>query len=223
MPAVPPIAIQIGSAAHRAPLVELVLALALLSFAPAIVVMFTSFTRIVIVLSLLRSAIGLPSVPPNLVVTGMALVLTFFTMAPTLREIDTRALEPYLRGQETAEQAVAAAQGPLREFMLRQTRDRDIALFVRLARLPQPRTPADLPTYALVPAFVTSELGTAFTLGTLLFLPFVVIDLAVSSTLLSLGMFMLPPTVISLPIKLLLFVLANGWERVIAGVAAGVR
>lgn len=223
MPSVPPITIQIGQAAHRAPLVELALALALLSFAPAIVVMFTSFTRIVIVLSLLRSAIGLPSVPPTMVVTGMALVLTFFTMAPTLQEVNARALQPYLQGQETAEQAMAAAQEPLRAFMLRQTRDRDITLFVRLARLPQPRTPADLPTYALVPAFVTSELGTAFTLGTLLFIPFVVIDLAVSSTLLSLGMFMLPPTVISLPIKLLLFVLTNGWERVIAGVAAGVR
>jgi flagellar biosynthetic protein FliP len=223
VPSAPTITVQIGGAAHRAPVVELMLVLTLLSFAPAIVVMFTSFVRIVVVLSLLRSAIGVPTVPPNMVVTGLALVLTFFTMAPTIQRVNAQAVQPYLAGRMSVEQAMAHAQGPLRRFMLRQVRDRDITLFVRMARLPRPRTPADVPTYVLVPAFVTSELGTAFVLGTLVFLPFVVVDLVVSSTLLSLGMFMLPPTVISLPIKLLLFVLTNGWERVVAGLVASVH
>jgi flagellar biosynthetic protein FliP len=224
MPPLPPVSIQFGGApGQHAPVVELMLVLTLLSFAPAIIVMFTSFTRIVIVLSLLRNAIGVPTVPPNMVVTGLALVLTFFTMAPTLRQVDARAMEPYLAGHLSVDQALAAAQPPLRQFMLRQTHDRDIALFVRIGRLPQPATPADVPTYVLVPAFVTSELSTAFVLGTLVFLPFVVVDLVVSSTLLSLGMFMLPPTVVSLPIKLLLFVLTSGWERVVGGLVAGVH
>lgn len=223
MPSAPTITVQLGGAAHRAPVVELMLVLTLLSFAPAIVVMVTSFVRIVIVLSLLRNAIGVPAVPPNMVVTGLALVLTFFVMAPTIQQVNQRAVHPYLAGQMSVEQAMARAEAPLRQFLLRQVRDRDITLFMRMARLPRPRTPADVPTYVLVPAFVTSELGAAFVLGTLVFLPFVVVDLVVSSTLLSLGMFMLPPTVISLPIKLLLFVLTNGWERVVAGLVASVH
>ena len=199
------------------------LLLTLLSFAPAILIMFTSFVRIVVVLSLLRNAIGAPTVPPNMVVTGLALVLTMFTMAPTFRQIDTTALQPYMAGKVTVEQAVDRAQPPIRAFMFRQTHDRDVALFQQMAHLSRPATQADVPTYVLVPAFVTSELSTAFVLGTLVFLPFVVIDLVVSSTLLSLGMFMLPPTVISLPVKLLLFVLTNGWDRVVGGLVASVH
>ncbi|MHB8733297.1 MAG: flagellar type III secretion system pore protein FliP [bacterium] len=225
MPGMPSISIQFGggAAGGPAPIVELALMLTVLSFAPAILIMFTSFTRIVIVLSLLRNAIGVPTVPPNMVVTGLALVLTFFTMAPTLERVQQDALGPYLAGTVTGDQAIDAAQRPLREFMLRQTHDRDLALFVRMARIPRPAGPADVPTYVLVPAFVTSELSTAFVLGTLVFLPFVVVDLVVSSTLLSLGMFMLPPTVISLPVKLLLFVLSHGWDRVVGGLVAGVH
>ena len=225
MPQVPPISLQVGTpgAGGGAPVVELMLLLTLLSFAPAILIMFTSFVRIVVVLSLLRNAVGTPTVPPNMVVTGLALVLTMFTMAPTFRQVDAAALEPYMAGKMTVAQAMDRAQPPLRAFMFRQTHERDIALFVGMAHLPRPQAQADVPTYVLVPAFVTSELGTAFVLGTLVFLPFVVIDLVVSSTLLSLGMFMLPPTVISLPVKLLLFVLANGWDRVVGGLVASVH
>jgi len=225
MPSMPSISVQVGSpgAGGGAPIVELMLLLTLLSFAPAILIMFTSFVRIVVVLSLLRNAIGAPTVPPNMVVTGLALVLTMFTMAPTFRQIDTTALQPYMAGHVTVEQAVNRAEPPIRAFMFRQTHDRDVALFQQMAHLPRPATQADVPTYVLVPAFVTSELSTAFVLGTLVFLPFVVIDLVVSSTLLSLGMFMLPPTVISLPVKLLLFVLTNGWDRVVGGLVASVH
>jgi flagellar biosynthetic protein FliP len=225
MPGMPSISIHFGGGpgGGPAPVVELALLLTVLSFAPAILIMFTSFTRIVIVLSLLRNAIGVPTVPPNMVVTGLALVLTFFTMAPTLQQVQADALGPYMAGSITAEQAVDAAQRPLRGFMLRQTHERDLALFVRMAKIERPARPQDVPTYVLVPAFVTSELSTAFVLGTLVFLPFVVVDLVVSSTLLSLGMFMLPPTVISLPVKLLLFVLSHGWDRVVGGLVAGVH
>jgi len=226
MPAMPPISLHVGGpgpAGGGAPVVELMLLLTLLSFAPAILIMFTSFVRIVIVLSLLRNAIGAPTVPPNMVVTGLALVLTMFTMAPTFQQVNAAALQPYLGGSLSMMQAVDRAQPPIRAFMFRQTHDRDVALFMRMAHLGRPQTRDSVPTYVLVPAFVTSELGTAFVLGTLVFLPFVVVDLVVSSTLLSLGMFMLPPTVISLPVKLLLFVLTNGWERVVAGLVAGVH
>jgi len=158
-----------------------------------------------------------------MVVTGLALVLTMFTMAPTFHQVDAAALQPYMAGKLTVAQAVDRAEPPIRTFMFRQTHDRDIALFMQMAHLPRPQSPASVPTYVLVPAFVTGELGAAFVLGTLVFLPFVVIDLVVSSTLLSLGMFMLPPTVISLPVKLLLFVLTNGWDRVVGGLVASVH
>ncbi|HLN14137.1 MAG TPA: flagellar type III secretion system pore protein FliP [bacterium] len=225
MPSMPPISLQLGSpgAGGGAPIVELMLLLTLLSFAPAILIMFTSFVRIVVVLSLLRNAIGAPTVPPNMVVTGLALVLTMFTMAPTFRQIDQTALQPYMAGKITIQKTLDLVQPPIRAFMFRQTHDRDVALFQQMAHLSRPATQADVPTYVLVPAFVTSELSTAFVLGTLVFLPFVVIDLVVSSTLLSLGMFMLPPTVISLPVKLLLFVLTNGWDRVVGGLVASVH
>lgn len=221
----PTLSIQVGPAGGSGPasVVELVLLLTLLSVGPALLLMLTSFVRMVIVLSLLRNALGVPTVPPNVVVTGLALILTFFVMAPTLDQVNTQALRPFLAGRMPAAAALAAAEQPVRAFLLRQTREEDIALFVRLGRLPRPRTPADVPLYALVPAFVTSELRAAFTLGAVVFLPFVAIDLVVSSTLLGLGMFMLPPTVISLPLKLLLFVLANGWTLVVRGLVGSVR
>lgn len=193
---------------------QVLLLLTVLATAPALLILMTSFTRIVIVLSLVRSAVGVPTVPPNQVVVGLALFLTLFTMAPTLDRANREGLQPYLRGELSQEAALDRTLRPLREFMLRQTRQQDLALFVSLARLPRPRTPEDVPTYVVVPAFVTSELRTAFLLGSLLFVPFLVVDMVVSSVLLSLGMLMLPPVLISLPFKLLLFVFVDGWHLV---------
>ncbi|MDQ7800671.1 MAG: flagellar type III secretion system pore protein FliP [Armatimonadota bacterium] len=193
---------------------QVLLLLTVLATAPALLILMTSFTRIVIVLSLVRSAVGVPTVPPNQVVVGLALFLTLFTMAPTLDRANREGLQPYLRGELSQQAALDRTLRPLREFMLRQTRQQDLALFVSLARLPRPRTPEDVPTYVVVPAFVTSELRTAFLLGSLLFVPFLVVDMVVSSVLLSLGMLMLPPVLISLPFKLLLFVFVDGWHLV---------
>lgn len=193
---------------------QVLLLLTVLATAPALLILMTSFTRIVIVLSLVRSAVGVPTVPPNQVVVGLALFLTLFTMAPTLDRANREGLQPYLRGELSQRAALDRTLRPLREFMLRQTRQQDLALFVSLARLPRPRTPEDVPTYVVVPAFVTSELRTAFLLGSLLFVPFLVVDMVVSSVLLSLGMLMLPPVLISLPFKLLLFVFVDGWHLV---------
>ena len=193
---------------------QVLLLLTVLATAPALLILMTSFTRIVIVLSLVRSAVGVPTVPPNQVVVGLALFLTLFTMAPTLDRANREGLQPYLRGELTQAAAVDRTLGPLREFMLKQTRQEDLALFVSMAKLPRPRRPEDVPTYVLIPAFVTSELRTAFLLGSLLFVPFLVVDMVVSSVLLSLGMLMLPPVLISLPFKLLLFVFVDGWRLV---------
>jgi flagellar biosynthetic protein FliP len=193
---------------------QILLLLTVLALAPALLIMLTSFTRMVIVLSLVRSAIGVPAIPPNQVVIGLALFLTFFTMAPVMGEMNRKALQPHLRGEVGRDEAVRLATGPLRAFMLRQVRERDLALFVSLAKEPRPRRPDDVPTYVVVPAFVISELRTAFLLGSLVFLPFLIIDMVVSSTLMSMGMIMLPPVLISLPFKLLLFVLADGWHLI---------
>jgi flagellar biosynthetic protein FliP len=193
---------------------QVLLLLTVLATAPALLILLTSFTRIVIVLSLVRSAVGVPTVPPNQVVVGLALFLTLFTMAPTLDRANREGLQPYLRGEVSQAQALDRGLRPLREFMLRQTREEDLALFVSMAQLPRPRSREDVPTYVLIPAFVTSELRTAFLLGSLLFVPFLVVDMVVSSVLLSLGMLMLPPVLISLPFKLLLFVFVDGWHLV---------
>lgn len=200
--------------------IQLLLLLTVLSLAPAILVMVTSFTRIVVVLSLVRSAIGVPQLPPNQVLIGLALFLTAFVMAPTLREVNEEALQPYLAGSLSQEEAFARAEDALRAFMLRQTRESDLALFLKLSNEPRPETPDDVPTYVLVPAFTISELKTAFQIGFIMFIPFLVIDLVVSSALLSMGMMMLPPVVVSLPFKLMLFVLVDGWS-LIAGSLVG--
>jgi flagellar biosynthetic protein FliP len=197
--------------------------LTVLSVAPAIVMMMTSFSRIVIVLALTRSALGTQQIPPNQVLMGLALCLTFFTMQPTLAEINNRALQPYLTKRMPFEKAVQTALPPVRRFMLRQTRQNDLALFVDLSRLPRPRTARDVPTYVLVPAFIVSELKTAFTMGFVIFLPFLVIDLVVSMILMSMGMVMLPPVLISLPFKLLLFVMIDGWNLLTRALALSFR
>ena len=192
--------------------VQILLLLTVLTLAPAILVMMTAFTRIVIVLSVARNAIGMPQVPPNQVIIGLALFLTFFVMAPVWNAIDQEALQPYLAGQLDQKTALQRAAAPLREFMLRQTREEDLALFVDLAGMKRPQTPDDVPTYVLIPGFVISELRTAFQMAFVLYLPFLVIDMVVSTTMLSMGMLMLPPTLISLPFKILLFVMVDGWN-----------
>ena len=194
--------------------IVIVLMLTVLAIAPALMVMLTSFTRIVIVLSLTRNAIGLTSIPPNQVVIGLAMFLSLFVMAPTLTKINHDALQPLLKGKMTYSQAYDTGQKPLRTFMLGQTRQNDLALFTAASHeKPAPRDKTQMT--ALVPAFVLSELKTAFIIGFVIFIPFLIIDLIVSSTLMSMGMFMLPPVLVSLPFKLLLFVMVDGWALIV--------
>lgn len=201
---------------------DVLAALTILSIAPFIFVMSTSFVRIVVVLSLVRSAIGAAALPPNSVLTGVALVLTLVIMAPTLTRISNEAVRPYSKGTITQSQFLDRAVGPLRDFMLRQTRLADIALFERVGHQ-RPEPARNAPLFVLVPAFVVGELRDAFAIGFALYLPFVAIDLAVASILMGLGMFMLSPPVISLPAKLLLFVMVDGWALVCGGVVSSFR
>jgi flagellar biosynthesis protein FliP len=193
---------------------KLLLGLSVLSLAPALLVMLTCFTRIIIVLSFLRSALGTQQTPPNAILIGLALFLTFYIMYPVWQQVDQQALQPYLKGSIKFEAAVKRAVVPVQSFLLRQTREKDIALFLDLGKLPRPRTPAGIPLRALVPAFVLSELRSGFQIGFVLFIPFVVVDLIVSSVLMSMGMMMLPPVMVSLPIKILLFVMVDGWHLI---------
>jgi flagellar biosynthesis protein FliP len=185
-----------------------------ISLIPAMLFTVTGFTRILIVLGFIRTAMGTPTTPPNQVLVGIALFLTLFVMAPTIGQIKKDAWDPLTHHQISTATALKRGQEPLREFMFKQTRTQDIALFVSLAHVKRPKTRADVPTYVLIPAFIMSELKTAFQIGFLIFLPFLVIDLIVSSTLMSMGMIMLPPVFISLPFKILLFVLVDGWDLV---------
>lgn len=191
-----------------------------LSFLPAVLLMMTGFTRIVIVLSLLRQAIGTQQAPPNQVVVGLSLFLTLFVMGPTLDKVYQEAYVPYTTNALSFEQALDMAEAPMRGFMLKQTRQSDFALFARLARLDDGVTAETAPLRVLVPAFVTSELKTAFQIGFMVFIPFLIIDMVVSSVLMSLGMMMLSPVLVALPFKLMLFVLADGWNLLIGSLAA---
>jgi flagellar biosynthetic protein FliP len=202
---------------------QIVALLTLLTLAPALVIMVTSFTRILIVLSFTRSALGTQQIPPNMVLVGMALFLTVFTMAPVWQVVNERAVQPYFNQEIGYQAAAERAVTPVREFMLRQTSEPDLALFVKLGRLPRPNTADDIPTYVVVPAFMVGELKRAFTMGFMIFVPFVVIDMVVATTLMSMGMMMMPPVVISLPCKVLLFVLVNGWQLVTESVVASFR
>ena len=195
--------------------VKLLVLMTVLSLAPAVLILATSFTRIVIVLSMLRSAIGTPSIPPNQVIIGLSLLLTFFIMAPVYKQMDETAIQPFLAEQIDQKEAFDRAEKPIREFMFKQTREKDIKLFLELGHEAQPATLDDIPTISLFPAFVISELRTAFTMGFVIYLPFLVIDLVVSSILLSMGMMMLPPSLVSLPFKLLLFVMVDGWYLIV--------
>ena len=213
----------LGSASrHGAQPLDLLVSLTMLSLVPLVLVMCTSFVRIVVVLSLVRSAIGASALPPNAVLTGLALVLTLVVMAPTAQQIGRDALDPYSQGRLSPSQALTRTMGPLRSFMLRQTRAADVALFERVAhRAPEPGRQA--PITVLVPAFVVGELRSAFAIGFALYLPFVAIDLAVAAMLMGLGMMMLSPPVVSLPVKLLLFVMVDGWALLCGGVAGSFR
>jgi flagellar biosynthetic protein FliP len=191
--------------------VQLLVLLTVLSVAPAILILATSFTRIVIVLSMIRTAIGTPTIPPNQVILGLSLILTFFIMSPTYTKIDQQAIQPFLNKQISQDTALKLAIDPVRDFMFKQTRQQDIELFLQIGGNDRPQTQADIPTTALFPAFIISELRTAFTMGFILYIPFLVIDMVISSVLLSMGMMMLPPSLVSLPFKVLLFVMVDGW------------
>ncbi len=191
-----------------------------LSFLPAVLLMMTGFTRIVIVLGLLRQALGTQAAPPNQVIVGLSLFLTFFVMSPTLDRVYADAYKPYSAGQINFEEAVARGEAPMRQFMLKQTRQSDLSLFARLAKVDASIKTEDVPLRVLVPAFVTSELKSAFQIGFLIFIPFLVIDMVVASVLMSLGMMMLSPVLVALPFKLMLFVLADGWNLLLGSLAA---
>jgi flagellar biosynthetic protein FliP len=214
----PSLNIQVGktnSPEDLAITVQIILLLTLLSLAPALLILHTSFTRIVIVLSLLRHALSTQQIPPNQVIIGLSLFLTFFIMTPTLDKVNKDAVKPYMAKEITQPEALNRAMVPFREFMFKQTREKDIALFIRAAKLPKPANEAAVPSRVLIPAFVISELRTAFEMGFMLFIPFLIIDMVVASVLMSMGMMMLPPIMISLPFKILLFVLVDGWNLLV--------
>lgn len=192
-------------------LLQILLLLTVLSLAPAIMVMMTSFTRLAIVFSLLRRALGTQQMPPNQIIIGLSLILTFFIMAPVFNQINKDALRPYLDEEISQEEAVQRGLNPVRHFMFNQTRKKDLALFMNISKTEKPRSLEDIPTMVLLPSFVISELKTAFQVGFIIYIPFLIIDMVVASVLLSMGMMMLPPFMISFPFKLMLFVLVDGW------------
>jgi flagellar biosynthetic protein FliP len=225
--AAPRVSVQVGTAQNPkdvAVTLQVLILMTLLTLAPALLIMTTAFTRIVVVLAFLRTAIGTPTIPPNQVIIGLSLFLTFFVMAPVFNDINQNALQPYLNNRISFQQALANAEKPLRAFMLRQTYEKDLQLFINLSKPKQPpRTPDDVPITTIIPAFILSELKTAFIIGFYIYIPFLIIDLFVASTLMSMGMMMLPPIVISLPFKLLVFIMANGWTLLIGSLAAGFK
>ncbi|PSR23357.1 MAG: flagellar biosynthetic protein FliP [Sulfobacillus acidophilus] len=214
-PGLPSITINSGSSGSPSQTIGILALITLIAFLPALLLTMTAFTRIITVLSFLRTALGLQSTPPNQVLIGLALFLTAFVMAPTLSAVNHQALHPYLLGRISLMAAGSRALGPMRHFMYHQTRPSDLDLFLRLDHVKVPHSLKNVPTMALIPAFIISELKTAFEIGVYIYIPFVVIDMVVSTILMSMGMMMVPPTLISLPLKLLLFVLANGWVLVV--------
>lgn len=216
-PSLPSVSINPSNSASPSQTIGILALLTLIVFLPAIFLTMTSFTRVITVLSFVRSALGLQQTPPNLVLIGLGLFLTFFIMSPTLSAINHQALHPYLLGHLSLSQAGAKAMGPERKFMYHQTRPSDLALFLKLDHVKPPHSLSGVPTVALIPAFIISELKTAFEIGVYIYIPFVVIDMVVATILMSMGMMMVPPTLVSLPLKLLLFVLANGWSLVVQG------
>lgn len=204
-----------GTPSDMATSVQIMLVLTILSLAPSILIMMTSFTRIIIVLSLLRSALGTQNSPPNQVLIGLALFMTFFIMSPVISDIKTNAYDPYVAQEITQEVALERAKEPIREFMLRQTYSKDLNLFLELGDREQPEEISEISFDVIIPAFIISELKRAFQIGFFIYIPFIVIDMVVASTLMAMGMMMLPPSMISLPFKIMLFVLVDGWDLII--------
>jgi flagellar biosynthesis protein FliP len=202
---------------------QILLLLTILTLAPTLLVLVTSFTRIVVVLSFVRTALGTQQVPPTQVLVGLSLLLTFFVMNPVIMDINKNALQPYLHNKISQQRAIDTAAKPLRAFMFRQTREKDIALFYSISKEKRPDKQADVPTYLLVPAFVISELKTAFEIGFAIYIPFIVIDMVVASVLLSMGMMMIPPVIISLPFKILIFLLVDGWNLTVSALFASFK
>ncbi|WP_224983760.1 flagellar type III secretion system pore protein FliP [Geomonas agri] len=214
----PTVSVGVGKVSKPADVsvvLQIFFVMTIISLAPSLLMMTTSFTRIVVVLSFLRSALGTQQAPSNQIVVGLSLFLTFFIMAPVWQQVNTQALQPYKAQTITQEEALKRGVAPLRKFMLSQVREKDLALFINLSKLPRPRNADDIPTMTLIPAYMISELKTAFQIGFLIFIPFLVLDMVVASVLMSMGMMMLPPVMISLPFKILLFVLVDGWGLVI--------
>ncbi len=224
----PNIDLQIGGEDPASPqgfssALQLVMLLTVLSLAPAILIMLTSFTRIIVVLSFVRSSLATNQMPPNQILIGLAIFLTFFVMAPVLQDVNSHAVQPLMKGEIDQQTAFTQGMDPLREFMFKQTREKDLALFVNLSNMERPRNFNDIPNYVLIPSFIISELKTAFQIGFIIFIPFLVIDMVVASALMSMGMMMLPPMMISLPFKILLFVLVDGWDLVIQSLVLSFR
>ncbi len=201
--------------------VQVMVLLTILTLAPSIIIMTTAFIRIIIVLALTRQAIGTATLPPNQVLAGLAIILTFFVMAPTINKINETAIQPYLKNQITQEAAIEKAMTPLRTFMLKQTQEKELALFINMAKMEKPKNASEIETYVLIPAFVLSELKTSFKIGFVIFLPFLVIDIVVASILVSMGMLFLPPTTVATPFKLILFVMIDGWYLVTKSLIEG--
>jgi flagellar biosynthesis protein FliP len=216
--ALPTVSVGVAKASKPADVsvvLQIFFLITVISLAPSLLMMTTSFTRIVVVLSFLRSALGTQQAPSNQILVGLSLFLTFFIMAPVWQQVNTQALQPYKAQTITQEEALKRGVAPVRKFMLAQVREKDLALFINLSKLPRPKNADDIPTLTLIPAFMVSELKTAFQIGFLIFIPFLVLDMVVASVLMSMGMMMLPPVMISLPFKILLFVLVDGWGLVI--------
>ena len=203
--------------------IKILIALTILTLAPSILIMMTSFTRIIIVLSLIRNALGLQQTPPNQVIIGLALFLTFFIMAPVASHINNEAIQPFLKEEINQEVAIERTMEPIRKFMFRQTRDKDLGLFLNIKNMEGVNSLDEIPNHVLIPAFIISELKTAFQIGFVIYIPFLVIDMVVSSTLMSMGMMMLPPVIISLPFKILLFILVDGWNLIVKSLVLGFK
>ncbi len=215
--------VTISVPGQQSQVLQIIMLVTVLGVAPAILLLCTSFTKIVVVLSLTRSALGTPSIPPNQVLIGLALFLSLFIMGPTIDQMQKQAIQPYTAGKITATEAYQGATVPLREFMLKHTRDEELALMTKAAGLPLPQTRTNVDLRTLIPAFVLSELRGAFIIGFVIFIPFLVVDIVVSAILMSLGMVMLPPSLVSLPFKLLLFVLVDGWSLVVTTLVGSYR
>lgn len=203
--------------------IQLLILLTILTLAPSILIMMTSFTRIIIVLAFIRNALGTQRIPPNQVLIGLALFLTFFIMAPIASEINEEAIQPFIKEEISQEEAFDKALEPIREFMFRQTRNKDLALFLNISDSKDVKELDDIPTKVLIPSFIISELKTAFEIGFIIYIPFLVIDMVVASTLMSMGMMMLPPVIISLPFKLLLFIMVDGWNLITKSLIMGFK